>query len=198
MGITRSNFHKRRATGGRMKVWRSKRKFEIARPAAGTKIGHSRIHEVRARGGNKKFRALRLDTGNFSWGSETQTRKTRVLNVVYSATNIEYVRTNTLVKGSIVQIDATPFRQWYEAHYGVTLGKAKGEETEDKKQSGHVKAKITGRQKTRQIDTKIEEQFNQGRLYACISSRPGQSGRADGYILEGPELEFYTRKIHKK
>ena len=28
-----------------------------------------------------------------------------------------------------------------------------------------------------------------GRLYAVISSRPGQSGRADGYILEGKELE---------
>ena len=25
---------------------------------------------MRTRGGNKKFRALRLDTGNFSWGSE--------------------------------------------------------------------------------------------------------------------------------
>ena len=26
-------------------------------------------------------------------------------------------------------------------------------------------------------------------MYAVISSRPGQSGRADGYILEGRELE---------
>ena len=35
-----------------------------------TKIGPTRIHTVRVRGGNEKFRALRLDTGNFSWGSE--------------------------------------------------------------------------------------------------------------------------------
>lgn len=33
---------------------------------------------------------------------------------------------------------------------------------------------------------------------ACISSRPGQVGRADGYILEGKELEFYLRKIRAK
>lgn len=33
---------------------------------------------------------------------------------------------------------------------------------------------------------------------ASISSRPGQSGRADGYILEGKELEFYMRKIKSK
>jgi small subunit ribosomal protein S8e len=28
-----------------------------------------------------------------------------------------------------------------------------------------------------------------------LSSRPGQSGRADGYILEGAEFHFYLRKI---
>lgn len=32
-------------------------------------------------------------------------------------------------------------------------------------------------------------------ISAIISSRPGQSGRADGYILEGKELEFYVKKI---
>ncbi|WP_411026565.1 hypothetical protein [Salmonella sp. s54395] len=44
----------------------------------------------------------------------------------------------------------------------------------------------------------LEEQFGQGRLLACLSSRPGQCGRADGYILEGKELEFYSRKIRAK
>ena len=39
------------------------------------------------------------------------------------------------------------------------------------------------------VDPLLETQFAAGRLYACISSRPGQSGRADGYILEGKELE---------
>ena len=34
-------------------------------------------------------------------------------SVVYNASNNELVRTKTLVKNSIVQIDATPFRQWY-------------------------------------------------------------------------------------
>ena len=33
---------------------------------------------------------------------------------------------------------------------------------------------------------------------ACLASRPGQVGRADGYILEGKELEFYLRKIKAK
>ena len=40
--------------------------------------------------------------------------------------------------------------------------------------------------------------MNKGRLYACITSRPGQVGRADGYLLEGKELEFYMKKLEKK
>jgi len=44
----------------------------------------------------------------------------------------------------------------------------------------------------------LEDQFNAGRLYAVLSSRPGQSGRADGYILEGPELDFYLKKLARK
>ena len=43
------------------------------------------------------------------------------------------------------------------------------------------------------IDTLLETQFGAGRLYASISSRPGQVGRADGYILEGKELEVGFR-----
>jgi small subunit ribosomal protein S8e len=31
-----------------------------------------------------------------------------------------------------------------------------------------------------------------------LSSRPGKCGRADGYILEGKELEFYLKKIKTK
>lgn len=98
----------------------------MGRPASNTRIGPQRIHTVRTRGGNKKYRALRLDTGNFSWGSEGVARKTRIIDVVYNASNNELVRTKTLTKSTIVQIDATPFRQWYEAHYALPLGRKKG------------------------------------------------------------------------
>ena len=80
-----------------------------------TKIGTKNVRRVRGRGGNYKFRALRLDSGNFSWGSESVAKKTRILDVIYNATNNELLRTKTLVKGCIVQIDATPFKSWFEA-----------------------------------------------------------------------------------
>lgn len=47
------------------------------------------------------------------------------------------------------------------------------------------------------VEPALEKQFEAGRLYAVVSSRPGQSGRCDGYILEGEELAFYQRKLHK-
>lgn len=61
---------------------------------------------------------LSSHSGNFAWGSEHITRKTRLLGVVFNASNNELVRTNTLVKNAIIQVDATPFRQAYEKHYG--------------------------------------------------------------------------------
>jgi len=44
---------------------------------------------------------------------------------VYNASNNELVRTQTLVKGCIVEIDAAPFAAWYEQHYGASLAKKK-------------------------------------------------------------------------
>jgi len=53
------------------------------------------------------------------------TRKTRIIDVVYNASNNELVRTKTLVKNCIVLIDATPLRLWFENHYALPLGKRK-------------------------------------------------------------------------
>merc|ERR1712100_133454 len=131
MGISRDSTHKRRKTGGKRIPLRKKRQFEMGRPAANTKLGPKRIHSVRCRGGNIKYRALRLDSGNFNWATEATTAKTRLLTVLYNASNNELVRTNTLVKNCIVQVDATPFRQWYKQHYGVDLGKKKKDAPEE-------------------------------------------------------------------
>jgi small subunit ribosomal protein S8e len=207
MGISHDSWHKRRKTGGKRNPIHKKRKYELGRPAANTKIGVKRIHLVRCRGGNIKNRALRLDTGNFAWASEGCTRKTRVIDTVYNSSNNELVRTKTLVKGSIISIDAGPFRQWFEAHYAQPLGRKKGQkltEEEEARISGTGKRskktlkKYTDRQKLSAVEPHLLEQFQAGRLLARVSSRPGQSGRCDGYILEGKELDFYLRKIKAK
>jgi len=195
MGISRDSRHKRRHTGGRRKIHQKKRKYELGRQPANTRIGSKRIHLVRCRGGMIKKRALRLDSGNISWKSENRAFKTRVMNVVYNASNNELVRTQTLVKNCIVEIDAAPFKQYYLQQYGIVLGKALAEE---EKASKSVEKKRAKRMKVQSIDETLKRDFKSGKLLACLSSRPGQCGRADGYILEGAELTFYKNKINKK
>lgn len=183
IGISRDSRHKRSATGAKRAHYRKKRKFELGRQAANTKLGPKRIHEVRVRGGNHKYRALRLDFGNFSWGSEATTRKTRVIDVVYNASNNELVRTKTLVKSAIVQVDATPFRQWWESHYGQLLGKkriaaaaASGEQPTGSaaapavptKKSASVMGKIRSRAKDAHVESLLDDQFTTGRLYGKL------------------------------
>jgi len=197
--------------------------------------------------------------GNYCWAGEAVTRKTRVLKVVYNSTNNELVRTNTLVKGSIIQIDSAPYKAWYLQHYNIDLsnkkegaattkpikekeekkdekgakkdvkgkkgtekkgaetkkpepkktaekkpvatsGKAvkKVEETEVKEKSAKQLAKYSKRNTSRVLDPGLADQFKTGRIYAKITSRPGQSGRCDGYILEGEELNFYLKKLNIK
>ena len=202
MSISRNSRHKRRATGGRMPIHKKKRKFEMGRVPTMTKLGAKKVINVRGRGGNIKRRALRCDVGNFAWGGEAMAAKTRILDTVYNATNNELVRTKTLVKNTIVLIDATPFRQFYLKKYDVELNKKKIEESNkaraEAKRSSSVKRKLEKLQADRQLEQKVADQFSSGRLYACISSRPGQSGRVDGYILEGKELEFYLKKLERR
>merc|ERR1711959_299 len=170
MGIARDSRHKHRNTGGRRNIHQKKRKFEMGRPPAMTKLGNKRARVVRGRGGNMKYRALRLDAGNYSWGSENCSKKVRILDVVYNASNNELVRTKTLVKGTIVQVDGQPFKQFYYKKYGVLLGQKKGskkseredDESKKAKVSRHVVAKRAGRASKTKVDPAIDEQLASG------------------------------------
>ncbi|KAG5311975.1 RS8 protein, partial [Acromyrmex insinuator] len=197
MGISRDHWHKRRATGGKRKPIRKKRKFELGRPAANTKLGPQRIHTVRTRGGNKKYRALRLDAGNFSWGSECSTRKTRIIDVVYNASNNELVRTKTLVKNAIVTIDATPFRQWYEGHYVLPLGRKRGaklteaeEEVLNKKRSKKAESKYKARQRFAKVEPALEEQFATGRVLGWLLNNLSTTYRYASCLNFYPLISF--------
>lgn len=70
------------------------------------------------------------------------------------------------------------------------------EPAEEKKPlSHHAQRSLDNKKKDAKIDPLLDGQFAAGRLYAAISSRPGQSGRADGYVLEGKELEVSLRSV---
>jgi small subunit ribosomal protein S8e len=219
MGIVRSRLHKRKITGGKTKIHRKRMQSELGRLPANTKLGARRVSPVRARGGNFKLRGLRLDTGNFAWSTYAIAQRARILDVVYNATSNELVRTKTLVKNCIVSIDAAPFKLWFAKHFGIDLDASrkvakKGKDDKKKsakksavahapkfdvkKASAALKRKWAFRQKSLKVEKAIEDQLKLGRVLAKITSRPGQTGRADGALLEGAELQFYSRKLDKK
>lgn len=102
--------------------------------------------------------------------------------------------------GAIITIDSGPFKSYYASHYGAVLGaKGKGESADTSGKSNKVQRKLTSREKGKiQNASQFFDQFVSGRVLACVSSRPGQSGRCDGYLLEGKELDFYIRKLKER
>ncbi|CAB1448574.1 unnamed protein product [Pleuronectes platessa] len=91
--------------------------------------------------------SLHPHTGNFSLGSECCTRKTRIIDVVYNASNNELVRTKTLVKNCIVLVDSLPYRQPLR-----------------RKRSTRTQKKLDERKKTAKISPLVEDQFQTGEL----------------------------------
>merc|ERR1739845_40773 len=199
-------------TGGRMPCHKKKRQYECGKPAANTKLAAKRIRLVRKRGGDFKHRALRLNMGNFMWQSEGVTKKSKIVNVVYNPVSNELVRTNTLTKGTIVYIDANPISEWVWGHYFGKYDATKDDkvnwatwETKEdnkdfklNKESRNTADICKHRRINTHVDKSISDQLNKGSILAKLTSRPGQSGRADGTILEGKELEFYLKKLPKK
>jgi len=222
MGLVRSRLHRRKVTGGQRAIARKRRKHELGRLPSNTRLGTRRVSTVRVRGGNTKLRALRLDSGNFAWGSESISQPARILDVVFNSSSNELVRTKTLVKNAIVVVDAAPFKLWYAKHYGhnVDVSKSKGAKgkkaaTTSKnkkakkaagvaakfdinKASAELKRRWAFRGRAHRIEKAIEDQLKLGRVLAKVTTRPGQHGRADGAILEGAELSFYQKKLESK
>lgn len=167
MGISNSGHKKHTKSGAKLGRYCKKRKNRMGRQPSNTKVGAERIRDVRVRGGNFKRRALRLNSGSFELISAKFEASSTINQVVYHPSSNELMRTNTLTKSAVVKIDAKPFIEEYE------------------------KCNLS------EIDKNLDTIVKKGYLLAILTSRPGQMGVAKGYILQGPELEFYQSKLKK-
>lgn len=104
--------------------------------------------------------------------------KTKILDVVYNASNNELVRTKSLVKGCIVQIDATPFKAHYTAHYGLPKDFFSKGEPQDQVAAGSrkVQRKREKRQKNRKLEQLLVDQLIQGALVLFSPFRASEPG----------------------
>ncbi len=93
----------KKPSGGRIRPYRKKRKFELGRPPTETILGKEEIRKVeRVRGGNIK---VRLRTSVFANVTDPKTGKTvrvQILRVKSNPANPDYSRRGVITRGAII------------------------------------------------------------------------------------------------
>lgn len=91
----------RKRTGGRLKHFRNRRKYELGRHPTETQVGEPRFRTVDVRGNGEKTRALSTNVASVSVDGETVTAE--IEDVVENDANPNYVRRNIVTKGAIIE-----------------------------------------------------------------------------------------------
>jgi small subunit ribosomal protein S8e len=94
---------KRKRTGGRLRPFRNKKRYQLGREPAETTVGSPRLQVVDSRGNNRKLRALSTNVAQVADGGETS--QAEILGVVENPSNINYVRRNIITKGAIIETE---------------------------------------------------------------------------------------------
>ncbi|UCD40362.1 MAG: 30S ribosomal protein S8e [Candidatus Bathyarchaeota archaeon] len=103
MSVWHGRLNKRKASGGRKRANRMKRKFERGSFPTETTLGKTKKKVSRRRGGNVKIRLLRASYANVSNLSTGKTRKTEILRVIKNPANVDYNRRGVITKGTIIE-----------------------------------------------------------------------------------------------
>ncbi|SFK77160.1 small subunit ribosomal protein S8e [Halogranum rubrum] len=94
---------KRKRTGGRLKHFRNKKRYQLGREPAETTVGEPRLQTIDSRGNEKKIRALSTNVAQVADGEET--KEATIENVVDNPANINYIRRNIITKGALIETD---------------------------------------------------------------------------------------------
>lgn len=96
---------KRKASGGRYKQTKSKRKFEIGHKPTLTSIGAHKLKKVRTKGGGQKVRVLVAEVANVYDPKAKKYFKAKIKTVKENPADMHYVRRNILSKGTIIETE---------------------------------------------------------------------------------------------
>ena len=104
MGLWQGKSDKK-PSGGKLRLARKKRKFEIGAEAQTTTIGKERKKFARTRAGNQKVRVLSAEQVNVVDPKKKTMKKTKILSVLENPCNPHYVQRNIITKGAIIQTE---------------------------------------------------------------------------------------------
>lgn len=94
---------RRKVTGGKIIAARGKRKFEMGRESAETRISEIKRKNVHTMGGNRKVRLLQCNIANVTNPKDGKTVSTTIETVIGNDANKHYIRRNILTKGSVIR-----------------------------------------------------------------------------------------------
>jgi small subunit ribosomal protein S8e len=92
----------RKPTGGRLKPFRGKRKFELGLDVTQPVIGPTRKKIVNVMGNGTKVKVLKDEFVNVTDQKTNKTQKVKMTTVTANPANKNYVRRNILTKGAVV------------------------------------------------------------------------------------------------
>jgi small subunit ribosomal protein S8e len=95
----------RKATGGRLKAGRGKRKFELGRDIVQPVIGAESRKVVLTMGNCSKVKVLKDDLINVTDPKSGKAQKVKMTTEVGNPANKNYIRRNILTKGAVVSTE---------------------------------------------------------------------------------------------
>lgn len=98
-----SSLRKRKLTGGKKRVYRSKKKYEQGGYPAETILGEPRLKITRGLGGNNKIKVLSGKYASVTDPKSGKTEKSEITNVVKNAANVDYNRRGVITKGAEIE-----------------------------------------------------------------------------------------------
>lgn len=96
----------RKSTGGRYIDNHGKRKSELGREPANTRLDEKRLRKIRARGGNEKLRLASENKINLFNPEDNTAETVEIITVLENSADPNYVRRNIITKGAIVETSA--------------------------------------------------------------------------------------------
>jgi len=97
---------RRKATGGRYRPLRKKRKFEIGREQQFAFLGTQKVKLYRTRGRNQKVRILKAEFANVTDPKTGKTSRSKIVTVKENSSNPHFVTRNIVTRGAVILTDA--------------------------------------------------------------------------------------------
>jgi small subunit ribosomal protein S8e len=95
----------KKRTGGKITLYRRKKKFELGSNPLMTKFGKERKTVVKTKGGGRKIKALAAQKANVYDPVTKQTKVVKITDIVANPANPHFVRRGIITKGATVDTE---------------------------------------------------------------------------------------------